>query len=239
MKQSNRTKPQKINLKPTHPIATFQTQRKRMDVLRKFETCIADLFPPGVNLTGNEFKVLYLLRAACVGRSNVAAIDQEKISEVCGVSRPNVARAITGLRQKGMLLKTWMEAGPKAFRNIYALWVPPEILEQDAAWMLEQRDQARALEQQADEEDRKAQEAATKAATPYLHRADAARKQAQAVRETTCPICKGEGEVLVYLPSEKRERWRWCTCSAGRRLAQEVGCKGGDFHPETISNPEP
>ena len=197
-----------------------------MDILNPFELCLADVFPPGVNLTGNEVKVLIVLKAACVGYSNVAAIDQEKIAELSNVPQPHVARAIRGLRQKGMLLKTWMEAGSKMYRNIYALWVPPEIIERDAKRMMKQCEEAQKLERQAEEEEQKA--------IPYLQKADAKRQQAHVIRKTVCSLCYGEGKALVYIPSEKREQWRVCMCSTGRRVASELGLKAGQFVPENI-----
>lgn len=217
MSKSSRSKKQqkcqKINFKPVHPIATFIPNRKRLDLLKNFEICFADLFPPGVRLTANEFKVLFVLRGAAIGNSNLAAIDQEKASEISGIRQPHVARAIAGLRRKGLVTQTWMEAGLRMYRNIYALWVPPELLERDAEAMLEQRKKARALEQKAaalEEKDK-------------LKKAARVRQKAQAVREKTCPDCGGEGRVLVYLPKEGKEKARWCRCSLGRSKAEEAG----------------
>lgn len=200
-----------------------------MDIFKPFELCLADLLPPGIVLTANEMKVLFVLRGACVGRSNVAAIDQEKIAELSGIRRQNVARATAGLRTKGMLLKTWMESGPKMYRNIYALWVPPEILERDANHMREQREQAQALEREAEQAERKAIEVAT----PHLQHADDARRKAKIVRETACTVCGGEGVVMAYVPAESRERAKWCICSQGRQLAAGAGHPNAAFVPET------
>jgi DNA-binding MarR family transcriptional regulator len=213
---------QKINLKPVHPIATFTPTRKRLDLLKNFEICFADLFPPGVRLTANEFKVLFVLRGAAIGSSNLAAIDQEKIAEISGIRQPHVARAINGLRRTGLVTRTWMEAGLKMYRNIYALWVPPELLERDAEAMLEQRKKARALERKAEALDEK----------DKLKKAARVRQKAQAVREKTCPDCGGEGAVLVYRPKEGREKARWCRCSLGRKKAQEAGYSVTGFIPD-------
>lgn len=215
---------QKINLKPVHPIATFKPIRKNMDLLAKFNISLADLFPPGTTLTGNEFKVLFVLRAAIVGANNIAAIDQEKIAEIAGLIRQNVSRALIGLRRKGVIEKTWMEAGFQMYRNIYSLWTPPEIKEQSAETIIKQRDEARALEKKA-----KRKEGAAK-----HKKAKKLREQAQAIREETCVICGGEGAIAVFLPKEGRDRGRWCRCFAGGLAAEKAGCSKSELIPDHL-----
>ena len=225
MKKLNRTRPQKLGIKPTHPVAKFTFERKRMDLLKRFQICLADLFPPGLRLTANEFKVLFVLRAATMGKTNLAAVDQEKIAEISGVKQQNVARAIAGLRGKGLIRKTWMEAGSKMFRNIYALWLPPELMERDAKAMLKKRDKAITLEKQADNLEQQAQ----------TKEADKLRERAQKVRANTCSLCGGDGIVHgVYLPLQGRSRARWCNCSVGIKKAEEVGCPKLTFVPDDL-----
>ena len=216
---------QKMNFKPVHPIATFIAPRKRLDLLTKFQICFADLFPPGVKLTANEIKALFVLRGAAIGRIDVAAVDQEKIAELSGIQRPNVARAIAGLRSKGLVRETWMEAGSEAYRNIYKLWVPPELMKEDVKAMIKQRDKARTLEQKADVLEKKAK----------LKKAAMARKHAQTVREQTCAYCGGEGVALVCLSRNSSGRWRWCICFAGDEKAKAAGCQAGAFVPDELA----
>jgi hypothetical protein len=223
MKKYKQTKPQKIGIKPIHPIAEFIVpSRKRVGLLTKIETSIAGLIPPGVRLTANQLKVWIVLLAAKIGRTNLAPIDQQMIAELSGVARPNVARAIAGLRRKKLVRKTWMDAGPKMFRNVYALWAPPELEERDANAQLRKRNKATVLEQQADELEKQS----------HAEEADKLRQQAQKVRTVTCPYCGGEGMVMVYLPKEQRERTRWCDCSIGHRKAEELGGLNDVFVPD-------
>jgi hypothetical protein len=223
-RSKRRQKFQKIGFKPIHPLAPFKPIRKKMDLLKKFKICLADLFPPGAKLTGNESKVLFVLRAATVGSSNIAAIDQEKIAELTGLIQPNVARAIRGLRNKGVLQETWMEPGFQMYRNVYSLWAPPEITEIDAQAMLKQRDEARELEKKAERK-----EAAAKP-----KKARKLREQAQAVRETVCPICGGEGVVAIFSPKKGRDIGRWCTCYIGRMAAEKAGYPNSVFIPDSL-----
>jgi hypothetical protein len=224
MSSKKHKKFQKINFKPVHPIATFKPIRKNMDLLKKFKISLADLFPPGAKLTGNEFKVLFVLRAAVVGANNIAAIDQEKIAELSGIRRQHVMRAIIGLRRKGVIEKTWMEAGFQMYRNIYSLWTPPEIREQAVESMIKQRDEARELEKKADR----------KEAEEKLKKARKLREQAEAVREKTCIICGGEGAVRVFSPKEGRDRARWCNCFTGQAAADKAGASRLDFIPDHL-----
>jgi hypothetical protein len=226
-RSKRRQKCHKIKFKPIHPIATFIPGRKHLDLLTEFPICFADLFPPGVKLTANEIKVLFVLRGAAVGKSNVAAVDQEKIAELSGIQRPNVARAVAGLRSKGIVRQTWMEPGLEAYRNIYELWVPPELMKQDAKAMLKQRDKARTLEQKADALEEKAK----------LKKAAKTRKNAQAVREQTCTYCGGEGVAIVCLSKDSPERWRWCICTVGKKKAEAAGYQGGAFVPDELAAP--
>lgn len=224
MRTKKHQKFQKINLKPVHPIATFKPIRKNMDLLKKFKISLADLFPPGAKLTGNEFKVLFVLRAAMVEANNVAAIDQEKIAELAGLIQPNVSRALIGLRRKGVIEKTWMEAGFQMYRNIYSLWTPPEMREQAAEIIIKQRDEARELEKKA-----------TRKEVAEKHKkAKKLREQAQTIREQTCVICGGEGAIAIFLPKEGRDRGRWCRCFAGGIAAEKASCSKSDFIPDHL-----
>jgi len=224
MKKLKQTKPQKIGTKPLYPIAKFISVRKRMNLLTKLEAPLAAFFPPGVKLTDNQLKVWIILLTAKIGRTNLAAIDQQKIAELSGVRRPHVARAIAGLRRKRLVMRTWMEAGPKMFRNIYDLWMPPEFVERDSNAMLRKRDKAIALEQQAGEMEKQSKSL----------EADKLRQQAQKVRATICSLCGAEGMVLVYLPKGDRERTRWCNCYIGQGKAEELGYLKGDFVPDHL-----
>jgi hypothetical protein len=224
MKKNKHTKPHKIGIRPVHPIATFIPPRKRLDLLTRFQICFADLFPPGVKLTANEFKVLFVLRGAVSGINNIAAVDQQKIAELSSIRQPHIARAIAGLRSKGMVRQTWMEPGSEAYRNIYELWLPPELKRQNTKVVLEQRDKARMLEQKADALEKKAKrKKATKASN-----------QAQAVREQICTYCGGEGITLIGLSRNGPERWRWCICLAGDKKAKAADCHGGAFVPDEL-----
>ena len=192
-----------------------------MDLLKKFNVCLVDLFPPGVKLTANESKVLFVLRAAAIGRSNIAAIDQEKIAEISGIRQPHIARAIAGLRKKGLIEQTWMEAGLQMYRNIYEIWTPPELQQKDEKAMLNRKRRAKAIEREA--------EALEKQANPDAVKL---REQAKEALANTCPMCGAEGAVMVYLPREGRERARWCSCPIGHKKAQKAGCSLSDFIPD-------
>ena len=215
---------QKINIRPLYPIATFNQPRKAMDVLKKFRICLANVFPPGVKLTGNETKVLFVLYAAIVGANNIAAIDQEKIAELSGLIQQNVSRALIGLRRKGVIEKIWMEAGFQMYRNIYSIWTPPEIREQVSETMIKQRDEARELEKRSNR----------KEVAKKHKKAKKLREQAQAIREQTCVICGGEGAIAVFLPKEGKDRGRWCKCFAGEIAAEKAGCSKSDFIPDHL-----
>src|SRR5438128_2053177 len=107
MNKLKQTKPQKIGTKPLYPIAKFSSVRKRMNLLTKLEAPLAAFFPPGVKLTENQLKVWIILLTAKMGRTNLAAIDQQKIAELSGLKQPHVARAIAGLRRKKLVRRTW------------------------------------------------------------------------------------------------------------------------------------
>ncbi len=225
MKSKNSKKQHQIKFKPIYPIANFIPPRKRLDLLTKFQICFADLLPPGVKLTGNERTVLFVLRGAVVSGIDIVAVDQDKIAELSGIQRPHVARAIAGLRRKGLVRDTFMEPGLEAYRNIYKLWVPPELKKQDDNARLKQRDKARTLEQKAEALEKKAK----------LKKAAKARRHAQAVREQTCDYCGGEGVALVCLSSHSPDRWRWCICFAGDEKAKAAGCRAGAFVPDEMA----
>lgn len=100
-----------------------------MDPFQEFHGRISDFFYPGVKLTGNELKILVVLRAASPSRCGLAVIDLEEIAEITGIQMPHISRAIAGLRRKGMIRRTWMD---EEYCNVYALWTPDEILDLDA-----------------------------------------------------------------------------------------------------------
>ncbi len=137
-----------------------------------------------------------------------------QISAITSIARPNVARAITGLRKKGMIRQTQMEEGSQLYRNIYTLWSPPKQVEKDAKKMLSQQRAAKKLEQQT--------------------QVEKSRKKAQQEQEKICPLCKGDAIRLVYLPNKNLERHRWCDCSLGIYQAKEYGCDWKAFIPEHI-----
>lgn len=111
--------------KPLYPTVKVSPKRKPIDPSLKLDVRLVDLFPPNVNLTTNELKVLLVLHSMAKGNNNQSAIDQEQISALTSVERPHVARAIAGLRKKGMILDTLMEQGRTHYRNIYTLWKAP------------------------------------------------------------------------------------------------------------------
>jgi predicted transcriptional regulator len=223
VKKSKEKKSRKIGIKPLHPIASFPSVRKRIDILTRFHICLTDLFPPGVNLTANESKVLFVMRAAAIGRTNIAAIDQEKIAEISGIRQPHVARAIAGLRRKNLIKQTWMEAGLQMYRNIYELWAPPELIEKDANTMVNQKRRAKTLERKAD------------ALTEQSNvEAAALKEKAKEAFSNICNFCSGDGAALVYVRNEDRERLRLCVCSIGRKKALKIGGFAGDFVPDEM-----
>ena len=220
---TDKNKPRKIGVTPVHPIASFPSVRKRVDLLSGFNIRLADLFPPGVKLTANQLKVLLVLKASAVGRTDFVAIDQGKIAEISGIERPNVARAIAGLRKKGVIKETLMEPGLRMYRNIYKLWSPPEMVERDGKAMLNRKRRAKAIKQKAITLEQQAHPDAAKL-----------REQAKEALANTCPWCGGEGAVLVYLPTQGRDRARWCNCPIGIKKAQKAGFPTESFIPDEL-----
>ena len=102
-----------------------------MDPFQEFHGRLSDFFSPGVKLTGNELKVLVVLRVASPSRCGLATINREEIAEITRIQLPNISRAIAGLRRKGMIRRTWMDE-EKEYCNVYALWTPDEIRDLDA-----------------------------------------------------------------------------------------------------------
>jgi predicted transcriptional regulator len=223
MKNVRKPKKQRINIKPLHPLATFSSTRNPIELTKKFKVSLMDFFVSGVNLTANETKVLIVLRSQAVGRSNLSAIDQELISDITDLQQPNVARAIAGLRKKGMILQTWMEEGSQRYRNIYSLWSPPKQVEQDAKTMLSQRRAAKKLEEKAKNLEQTS-----------ISAAEELRKKAQQKQEKICPHCKASAIDWVYLAIEGRNRARWCACSLGIYQARLHNCKWNEFIPDHI-----
>lgn len=216
--QNNNQAPKKrLKIPPIHKLANFSPLRRSIDPARRFGISLLDFFPSGNNLTANETKVLIVLKAFVVGSSNIAAIDQEQISAITSIQQPNVARAIAGLRKKGMILHTEMEEGSQLYRNLYTLWSPPKQLEKDAKKMLSQKRAAKKLEANSNSSFK-----------------EKFRKKVQQQQEKICPICKGNAMQIVYLPSQNLERYRWCNCSLGVYQAKENNCSWNEFVPENI-----
>lgn len=213
-----KAKASKLSFKSIHPMADFSTSRKSVEVIKQSLLSVYDLFPNGVKLTGNELKVLIILKASAIRNSNIAAIDQTQIATLTQLRQPHVARAIAGLKKKKVLLKTWMEEGYKTYRNIYALSVPQELLEKDAKKQALRKEKAEGLETKAKEiekqwpEDKKKKKEAQK----LLNRANTN-------KEKVCITCNGRALLDVYIRSENIEKWQWCSCSLGRLGAQETG----------------
>jgi hypothetical protein len=223
--QNNGYKPKtsNINIKPIYEVANFTPIRRPINPSRNFELCLFDLLPPNINLTANELKVLIVLRAMVVGNSNLAAIDQEQIFVITGVQQPNVARAIAGLRKKGIILETWMEEGSQRYRNIYALWTPPKQAQQDAKKMLSQQKRVKKLQEQANNCDPKSS-----------NKAEKLRKQAQQEKEKICISCKGVGWMDVYLRDLDKDSGKLCVCSLGIYLSKQYSIAFNKLIPDDI-----
>jgi predicted transcriptional regulator len=218
------TPKKRLKIPPVHRLATFKPARKSIDPSRKFEVSLLDFFPPSNNLTANETKVLIVLRAFAVGSSNLAAIDQAEISIITAIQQPNVARAIAGLRKKGIIKHTEMEEGSQLYRNIYTLWSPPKQVEKDAKKMLSQKRVTEKLEKKAQ-----------KLENFSGGYSENLRKKIQQEQEKICPLCKGNAMNIVYLPSKNLERYRWCDCSLGIYQAKEHNCPWNEFVPDHIA----
>lgn len=209
----------RLKIAPVHNLATFSISRKSVDPARKFEVSLLDFFPLSGTLTANETKVLIVLRAMVIGKSNLAAIDQEQITAITSIARPNVARAIAGLHKKGIIKQIWMEEGTQLYRNVYSLWTPPKQLEKDAKKMLAQKRAAKKLEQQA-----------------KTLEAEKLRKKAQEQQEKICPFCTGSGISEVYYPSQDKNLLRWCYCSLGIYQSRLNNCNWQETVPSHIAN---
>lgn len=224
--QNNGHSPKKrLKIAPIHNLATFGVSRQSVDPARKFEISLLDFFPPAKTLTANETKVLIVLRAMVMGKSNLAAIDQEQITAITSIARPNVARAIAGLHKKGIIKQIWMEEGTQLYRNVYSLWTPPKQLEKDAKKMLAQKRATKKLEQQAKNLE-----------TKSVGKAQELRKKVQQEEEKICPFCTGSGVDKVYSPNENKNRLRWCYCSLGIYQSRLNKCNWNEFIPEYIAN---
>lgn len=223
--QNNGHKPKKqnINIKPIYEVAKFTPIRTPINPSRNFEICLFDLLPPNINLTANELKVLIVLRSTVVGNSNLAAIDQEQIYIITGVQQPNVARAIAGLRKKGIILQTWMEEGSQRYRNIYALWTPAKKAEYDAKKMLSQQKRVKKLQEQANNCDPKSSSKAEKL-----------RNKVQQEKEKICINCKGNGWSPSYIPTLDKDTGKLCGCSLAFYLAKQYSLSFNEFIPDEI-----
>jgi DNA-binding PadR family transcriptional regulator len=218
-----KTKKRNINIKPIYELAKFASLRTPINPSRVFELCLFDLLPPNIKLTANELKVLIVLRSMVVGHSNLAAIDQEQISITTGVQQPNVARAIAGLRKKGIILQTWMEEGSQRYRNIYALWTPAKKAENDAKKMLSQQRKVKKLETQANKCDPK-----------FSNKAEKLRKKVQQEKEKICINCKGDGWSDVYLKGLDKDSGILCGCSLGYHLSKQYSLSVNEFIPDYV-----
>jgi hypothetical protein len=195
--------------KPIYPTVKVSPKRKPIDPLLKLEVRLVDLFPPNVNLTANELKVLLVLHSMIKGDNNQSAIDQEQISALTSVERPNVARAIAGLRKKGMLLNTFMEQGRTYYRNIYTLWKAPVESERPKKKILSQK-KVNVLEQKTPKNE--------KTSSP----------------QNNCTYCEGKVVAANYVPSKDINIYRWCFCSAAIQEAKLNGAKSGDIVSEHL-----
>lgn len=219
----HKPKKQNINIKPIYEIVKFTPRRKPIELTQKFEISLLDFFPPTNTLTANETKVLIVLRSMVVGSSNLAAIDQEQISAISSIRRPHVARAIAGLRKKGIILETWMEEGTQRYRNIYALWTPPKQVEKDARKMLSQRKRVKKLEAQANNHQ-----------TQSNGKAEKLRNKIQQEKEKICISCKGDGWEPVYLRALDKDTGKLCSCSLGIYLSKQYSLSFNEFIPDHI-----
>lgn len=218
------TKKRNINIKPIYELAKFTPVRNPIELARKFQVSLLDFFPPTKTLTANETKVLIVLRSMAVGYSNLSAIDQEQISAIASLRQPNVARAIAGLRKKGIILQTWMEEGTQCYRNIYALWAPPKQVERDAKKMLTQQRRVKKLQEQANHEPKS------------IIEAEKLRNKIQQEKLKICINCKGDGWRPVYLPALDKDTGKLCSCSLGLHLSKQFSLSSNEFIPDDILN---
>lgn len=221
--KGHKPKKSNINIKPIYELANFTPIRTPISPARKFEISLLDLFPMGIKLTGNEAKVLFVLRAVAVGNSNLAAIDQEQISLLTSIERTHVARAIGGLRKKGLIKQTWMEEGLNRYRNIYALWSPPKQVEKDAKKMLLQQKSAKKLEQEAKNLENNSPQ-----------KAEILKKKSALLKEKICINCKGDGWREGYLPKLDKDAGKLCGCSLGVYLSKQYSLSFNEFIPDDI-----
>lgn len=195
--------------KPLYPTVKVSPKRKPIDQSLKLDVRLVDLFPPNVNLTTNELKVLLVLHSMAKGNNNQSAIDQEQISAITSVERPNVARAIAGLRKKGMILDTFMEQGRTYYRNIYTLWKAPVESETPKKKILSQKKE-NVLEQKP------------------------SKTQKPVIAENKCSYCSGKLVAANYLPSRGIDIYRWCLCPAAIQEAKLNGAKSGDIVSDSL-----
>lgn len=198
-----------------HRITEIELHRKPIDTSLKLEVYLMDLLPMGVNLTANELKVWIVLRAFVVGRSNLSAIDQEQLSALTAIARPNVARAIAGLRTKGMILRTSQQLGEKLYRNIYSLWSSPKQLEKESK-QLSQPKNSQKLSQ----------------SSPSLPKNSL--QKSPNLKKPPCIYCKDLGVIVFYVPNLDLDRGKWCLCPIGLQKAKLKGLSHRDFLPEHI-----
>lgn len=194
--------------KPLYPTVKVSPKRKPIDPSLKLEVRLIDLFPPNVTLTANELKVLLVLHAMAKGTNNQSSIDQEQISALTSLLQPNVARAIAGLRKKGMILDTFMEQGRTHYRNIYALWKAPVESKTPKKKFPSQKN-ANVAEQK-----------------PSLNQ--------KPVAENKCTYCSGKLLTANYVPSKGIDVYRWCFCPYAVQEAKLNGAKSGDMLPENL-----
>lgn len=220
---NHKTKKRNINIKPIYELAKFTPFRTSINPFRVFELCLFDLLPPNIKLTANELKVLIVLRSMVVGHSNLAAIDQEQISIITELQQPNVARAIAGLRKKGIILQTWMEEGSQRYRNIYTLWTPVKKVENDAKKMLSQQKRLKNLQEQANSHKPKSSVAEEKL-----------RKKIQQEKEKICISCEGDGWREIYLKGLDKDTGKLCSCPLGVHLSKQYSLSFNEFIPNHI-----
>jgi len=201
---SSNSKNKGQNPKPLHKLAKFSQPRKPIDASLKLDIQLLDLFPPRVSLSANELKVLLVLHAMANGRHNLSAIDQEQISAITSIERPHVARAIDGLRKKGVILNTFMEQGRNYYRNVYVLWKAP-ISSQNSEKQLPYKQKKSAREQKNKHQ------------------------QKTSLPKQSCSKCDCKALSPSYIPSKDLDIYRWCFCSVGREEAKLNGAKPGDI----------
>jgi hypothetical protein len=205
----NKSKNNGQSPKPLYPTVKVSPKRKPIDPSLKPDVRLVDLFPPNVNLTANELKVLLVLHSMAKGNNSKSAIDQEQISTLTSLLQPHVARAIAGLRKKGMILNTLVEQGEAYYRNIYTLWKAPVESKTPKKKILSQKKE-NVLEQK-----------------PSLN-------QKPVIAENKCSYCSGKLVTANYVPSKGIDVYRWCFCPAAMLEAKLYGAKSGDMLPEHL-----